>query len=175
MAQITAALPLLGLPRSQQMTITRSDGTQVLAAGLDDPQAMRMILLQILTGRRASEIRTCDFDCLSPVPGPAAANGEEVARFTYAQSKIDIAPDSILVDREVIAVIEDQQAWVRAIPGHHAGLPVPAAVREHVRRQAVHLQHLQPGAAGLQRHRRHHRRQGAACPARPHPPLRQPG
>ena len=32
-----------------------------------------MILLQILTGRRASEIRTCDFDCLSPVPGPAGA------------------------------------------------------------------------------------------------------
>jgi integrase len=118
MAQITAALPLLGLPRDQQMTISRSDGTQILAAGLDDPQAMRMILLQILTGRRASEIRTCDFDCLSPVPGPAAANREEVARFTYAQSKIDIAPDSILVDREVIAVIEEQQAWVRAqFPG----------------------------------------------------------
>ena len=118
MAQITAALPLLGLPRGQQMTISRSDGTQILAAGLDDPQAMRMILLQILTGRRASEIRTCDFDCLSPVPGPAAANGEEVARFRYAQSKIDIAPDSILVDREVIAVIEDQQAWVRTqFPG----------------------------------------------------------
>jgi integrase len=118
MAQITAALPLLGLPRSQQMTITRSDGTQVLATGLDDPQAMRMILLQILTGRRASEIRTCDFDCLLPVPGAAAANGEEVARFSYAQSKIDIAPDSILVDREVIAVIEDQQAWVRTqFPG----------------------------------------------------------
>jgi integrase len=118
MAQITAALPLLGLPRDQQMTITRSDGTQVLAAGLDDPQAMRMILLQILTGRRASEIRTCDFDCLSPVPGPAAANGHEVARFSYAQSKIDIAPDSILVDREVIAVIKDQQAWVRTqFPG----------------------------------------------------------
>ena len=29
-----------------------------------------MILLQILTGRRASEIRTCDFDCLSAAPTP---------------------------------------------------------------------------------------------------------
>jgi hypothetical protein len=48
--QITAA-PLLGLPRHQQMPITRGDGTQVLAGGFDDPQAMRMILLQILTGR----------------------------------------------------------------------------------------------------------------------------
>ena len=119
LAQITAALPLLGLPRDQQMPITRGDGTQVLAAGLDDPQAMRMILLQILTGRRASEIRTCDFDCLSPVPGSlVAADGEQIARFSYAQSKIDIAPDSILVDREVIAVIEEQQDWVRAkLPG----------------------------------------------------------
>ena len=74
-----------------------------------------MILLQILTGRRLSEIRTCDFDCLSAVPVPAAgtAGGEQPARFTYAQSKIDIAPDSILVDREVAAVIEEQQAWVR--------------------------------------------------------------
>ena len=119
LAQIPAALPLLGLPRGQQMPITRGDGTQMLAGGLDDPQAMRMILLQILTGRRASEIRTCDFDCLSPVPGsPVAADGQQIARFSYAQSKIDIAPDTILVDREVIAVIEEQQDWVRAkLPG----------------------------------------------------------
>jgi integrase len=113
LAQIPAALPLLGLAHTEQMTVTRGDGTQVLASGFDDPQAMRMILLQILTGRRASEIRTCDFDCLSPAPGSTLeAAGEPVARFTYAQSKIDIAPDSILVDREVIAVIEEQQAWL---------------------------------------------------------------
>ena len=119
LAQIPAALPLLGLPRGQQMPITRGDGTRVIAGGLDDPQAMRMILLQILTGRRASEIRTCDFDCLSPVPRPAAAgDGQQIARFSYAQSKIDIAPDSILVDAEVITVIEEQQDWVRAkLPG----------------------------------------------------------
>lgn len=113
--QIPAALPLLGLPRGRQMQITRGDGQLVLADGFDDPQAMRMILLQILTGRRSSEIRTCQFDCLSPVPDRAAdaAEGEEVARFQYAQSKIDIAPDSILVDREVTAVIEEQQQWIR--------------------------------------------------------------
>ena len=115
LAQIPKALPLIGLPREQQMQITRGDGHQVLASGFDDPQAMRMILLQILTGRRASEIRTCEFDCLFPVPDRTvdAAEGEEVARFCYAQSKIDIAPDSILVDREVIAVIEEQQRWIR--------------------------------------------------------------
>jgi integrase len=112
LAQILAALPLLGMPRSRQMTITRGDGTQVTASGLDDPQAMRMILLQILTGRRASEVRTCDHGCLSAVAGPVGENGQ-VTRFRYAQSKIGIAPDTILVDREVTAVIEEQQAWLR--------------------------------------------------------------
>ena len=119
LSQILAALPLLGLPRDQQMTITRGDGAQVTAAGLDDPQAMRMILLQILTGRRSSEIRTCDHDCLSPAAGPAGDSGE-VSRFRYAQSKIDIAPDTILVDREVTAVIGEQQAWLRE---QHPGFP----------------------------------------------------
>ena len=38
LAQIPAALPLLGLPREQQMQITRGDGTQMLAHGLDDPR-----------------------------------------------------------------------------------------------------------------------------------------
>ena len=115
LAQIPPALPLLGLPRDERLTITRGDGQQVTTHGFDDPQAMRMILLQILTGRRSSEIRTCRFDCLSPVPDRAvdAAEGEQIARFHYAQSKIDIAPDNILVDREVVAVIEEQRQWVR--------------------------------------------------------------
>lgn len=113
LAQITTALPLIGLPRGQHMTITRGDGTQREAEGLGDPQAMRMILLQILTGRRSSEVRICEFDCLSPADGPADAEGQEVTRFRYAQSKIDIAPDTILIDREVAAVITEQQQWVR--------------------------------------------------------------
>lgn len=113
LAQLPAALPLIGLPREQQMQITRGDGTQITASGFDDPQVMRMILLQILTGRRASEIRTCEFDCLSPVPNPSGVDGQEVTRFRYAQSKIDIAPDSILVDDEVTAVIGEQQQWLR--------------------------------------------------------------
>jgi hypothetical protein len=113
--QITAALPLLGLPKDQTMRITRSDGDTTTAAGLGDAQAMRMILLQILTGRRASEIRTCAFDCLSAVVDREVevGDGEQIARFHYAQSKIDIAPDAILVDREVVEIIEEQQRWVR--------------------------------------------------------------
>lgn len=119
LAQILAALPLLGMPGDQQMTITRGDGSQVTVSGLDDPQAMRMILLQILTGRRASEVRTCDHDCLSAVAGPAGDNGE-VTRFRYAQSKIDVAPDTILVDREVTAVIGEQREWLE---GNFPGSP----------------------------------------------------
>jgi hypothetical protein len=45
--------------------------------------------------------------------GPAGAEGD-VVRFRYAQSKIDIAPDTILIDREAAAVIEEQQQWVRS-------------------------------------------------------------
>jgi integrase len=115
LAQITTALPLLGLSKDEQMLITRGDGQQVSVSGLGDPQAMRMILLQILTGRRVSEIRACDADCIEPVAEATitAAGGEQVARFRYAQSKIDIAPDSILVDHEVTAIIEEQRRWVR--------------------------------------------------------------
>lgn len=118
LGQIPAALPLLGLARDQQMIITRGDGQQILANGFDDPQAMRMILLQVLTGRRSSEIRTCAYDCLSPAPHHSTAGGEELTRFQYAQSKIDIAPDSILVDQEITAVVTEQQAWIREqLPG----------------------------------------------------------
>jgi hypothetical protein len=80
LAQITAALPLLGLPCDQQMLITRGDGQQVAASGLDDPQAMRMILLQILTGRRASEIRTCGIDCIEPVTDATISTAAGVTR-----------------------------------------------------------------------------------------------
>ena len=144
------------------MQITRGDGTQVLAHGFDDPQAMRMILLQILTGRRASEIRTCAFDCLSPLPDRATAtaedpagDNEEIARFHYAQSKIDAAPDNILVDREVTQVIEEQQQWIRERFGEHrATLPVHPAPRQPHRHQALPVGHLRLDAARVQQHRR---------------------
>ncbi|WP_330230300.1 tyrosine-type recombinase/integrase [Nocardia sp. NBC_00508] len=115
LAQITAALPVIGLPRDEQMAITRGDRTQITADGLNNPQAMRMILLQILTGRRSSEIRTCAFDCLSAPPASTVTgtDGDQIARFHYAQSKIDVAPDTILVDQEVVEVIEEQRRWIR--------------------------------------------------------------
>ena len=119
LAQVTACLPVLGEPTDQTITVTSGADTRVLP-GQDDPQLMRMLLLQILTGRRASEICLCPFDCLSPASGSAvdAAEGDAVARFRYGQSKIDAAPDTILVDAETVAVIEEQQRWLRArFPG----------------------------------------------------------
>jgi integrase-like protein len=114
LAQITACLPVLGEPAGQTITVT-SGGSERVLPGQGDPQLMRMLLLQILTGRRASEICLCPFDCLSPATGSAvdAAEGDAVARFRYGQSKIDAAPDTIFVDAEAVAVIEEQQQWLR--------------------------------------------------------------
>lgn len=63
---------MIGLSRDNQLTITRGDDTRTTADGIYDPQAMPIILLQILTGRRASEIRTRDLDCHSSAPSTAA-------------------------------------------------------------------------------------------------------
>ena len=95
---------------------SRVGDTERELAGSGDPQTMRMLLLQILTGRRVSEICICEFDCLLPATARAveAAGGEQVARFRYAQSKVDRAPDTILVDAEVVTIIEEQQQAVRA-------------------------------------------------------------
>jgi len=120
LAQITACLPVLGEPAGQPVTIASAGGERVLP-GQGGPQLMRMLLLQILTGRRASEICLCPFDCLSPATDSAieAAEGEAVARFRYAQSKIDAAPDTIFIDAEAVAVIEEQQQWLRGqFPDH---------------------------------------------------------
>jgi hypothetical protein len=114
LAQITAHLAVLAAPKHQTVTVTIG-GIQQQTAGWGAPQAMRMLLLQILTGRRLSEICLTEFDCLSPATGHAldVADHERIARFRYGQSKIEQAPDTILVDAEVVAVIEEQQQWIR--------------------------------------------------------------
>lgn len=114
LAQITAHLAVLAAPKHQTVTVT-VHGIQQQTVGWGAPQAMRMLLLQILTGRRLSEICLTEFDCLSPATSHALdiADHERIARFRYGQSKIDQAPDTILVDAEVVAVIEEQQQWTR--------------------------------------------------------------
>lgn len=106
---------LLGLPGDQVMTIVRG-GEETEMAGLGYPAVMRAWLLQALTGRRAAEVLMMDFAPLVPVPGvdPAAVpEGGMVARLRYQQTKIDGAPETILVGADVVEIIREQQAWVR--------------------------------------------------------------
>ncbi len=115
LSRMLAHIELLGMPRDQEMTITRA-GRHVKLAGLGDPSAMRAWLLQVMTGRRASEILMMDFDPLTDVPGldaPEVPEGGMVARLRYQQTKIEGAPSAILVGADVTQIIGEQQAWVR--------------------------------------------------------------
>jgi hypothetical protein len=59
------------------------------ANGLGDPQAMRILLLLIATGRRRSEIRMLDYDPIIPVAAQPSDDGEVVAKLRYQQTKIE--------------------------------------------------------------------------------------
>jgi hypothetical protein len=54
-----------------------------------------------------------DRDPLLPLNGIAHANGEDgfVAKLRYQQTKIQDAPDTILIDADTVAVIRAQQEW----------------------------------------------------------------
>ncbi|WP_420179868.1 tyrosine-type recombinase/integrase [Paenarthrobacter sp. TA1.8] len=99
MSQIALHAPLLG--------VARSDG------GLEDPQAMRILLLLIATGRRASEICMIDVNPLVPVPGAEDPGSERIAKLRYQQTKIDGAPETIFIDSEAIEIIAEQQRWLK--------------------------------------------------------------
>ncbi|MFI6604846.1 tyrosine-type recombinase/integrase [Nonomuraea sp. NPDC050536] len=127
LAQITACLPVLGAAAGETVSVTTGGQVRDLS-GFGEPQVMRMLLLQIRTGRPMSEIVQCAFDCLSPATDRAiqAAEGEQVARFHYAQTKIGQAPDTILVDAEVVAVIDEQRHWVHQRFGQPTRFLFPA-------------------------------------------------
>jgi integrase len=98
-------------------------GEKASDGGLDDPQAMRIMMLQARLGRRISEILMLDPDPLLPLAGGqarAAEPGAMVARLRYQQTKIDGAPDTILVDAEVVAIIKAQQEWAATWLREHA-------------------------------------------------------
>ena len=112
MAKIMAGIGQLGEPAG--------------GGGLDDPQAMRIMMLQARLGRRINEILMLDADPLLPLatsPQAAPEPGAMTARLRYQQTKIDGAPDTILVDAEIVAIIRAQQEWAatwldeRAAPG----------------------------------------------------------
>jgi integrase len=88
-------------------------GQPVDDGGVGDEQAMRILLLVATTGRRLSEILLLDRDPLLPLHASANADGEEgfVAKLRYQQTKIEDAPDTILIDADTVAVIRAQQEW----------------------------------------------------------------
>jgi integrase len=105
-------------------------GDPVGEGGFGDEQAMRIMMLQVCLGRRISEILMLDRDPLFALNTPPAASGEGSAAFTarlrYQQTKIDGAPDTVLVDAEIVAVIQAQQEWVdRHFAEHGAAGHVP--------------------------------------------------
>jgi len=127
LSKMFACIELVGLGRDKSMTIT-VDGEATTFAGLGDPSVMRAWTLQALTGRRASEILMIDFSPIEGLPGvdpETLGEGEMVAKMRYRQTKIDGAPDTILVGADVVAVVAEQQAWVRQRFGLDEGEAIP--------------------------------------------------
>jgi integrase len=120
MTRIMAGLDLLGAPLEQ--------------GGFGDEQAMRIALLVALLGRRISEVCLLDPEPIEPLlpsasPVPADPGSEEVAeqdrgqapvaKLRYQQTKIDGAPNTILVHAEVVAIIREQQQWAARYFAEH--------------------------------------------------------
>lgn len=115
--RMLCVLPILGAQTSAQTTVTMPDDSTVTAAGLGDEQAMRVWLIQAMTGRRASEILMLDFDpitALTQKPSPEPADDSTfVARLRYQQTKVDGVDPTILVEQGVVNVVREQQRWVK--------------------------------------------------------------
>lgn len=116
--QMLAYLDVLTADRDTHVTITHPDGSIGDVAGLGDPSAARVWLLQALTGRRASEILMLDHQPLQAIPGTdRPTNGDSsvfVAKLRYQQTKVDGVDPTILVEQAVVNVITEQQRWVAA-------------------------------------------------------------
>jgi integrase len=115
LARMLAHIELLGLPRDRTRTLTR-DGQRIAVTGFGQPAIMRAWLIQALTGRRAAEVLMMDFDPLGEIPGLDVAGvpeGGMVAKLRYQQTKVNGAPDTILVGADVVQIVREQQEWVR--------------------------------------------------------------
>jgi integrase len=114
---------------SQIMTNLHLIGAPIEEGGFADEQAMRIVMLVARTGRRVSEIRMLDRQPLLPLDRltvPADDDGDGfVAKLRYQQTKIDGAPDTMLVDAEIAAIIGEQQRWA----DEHLGPRWAAGVR----------------------------------------------
>lgn len=111
---INAHVDIIGLPKDQTRAVV-VDGQPSEVRGIGDPQAMRIYLLLLRLGRRASEVLLLDRDPLISLAGlgsTAEGDGAFVARLRYAQTKIDNAPDTIPVEADVVGIIREQQEWL---------------------------------------------------------------
>jgi len=127
LSSMFAHIELLGVARTQTRSVLLDGETRVVT-GLGDPSVMRAWILQALTGRRASEILMMDFEPIIAVPGldsTSVQEGAMVAKLAYRQTKIDGAPSTILVGADVVAVVAEQQAWVRERFGLSNGESTP--------------------------------------------------
>ena len=126
-AQIVEHLDIVGMPSDQTKSVLVDD-EPVEIAGLGDPQAMRAYLMAAFTGRRINEILMMDFDpieAIPPLPNEPDDEHAFVARLRYQQTKIDGAPNTILVERAVVNVVHEQQQWI-----HQHGLRRIATVSQ---------------------------------------------
>src|SRR5205823_2749687 len=98
-SQIMAGLGLLGASAEE--------------GGLGDEQAMRILMLLARTGRRINEVCMLDWDPLLALDNPPTVGDADgfAARLRYQQTKIHGAPDTILIDKETVAIIRAQQQW----------------------------------------------------------------
>jgi integrase len=116
-------LDVLAADPAEKVLLTHPDGTISVVAGLGDPQAARVWLLQALTGRRASEILMLDYDPLEAIPGldrpTDSDSGAFVARLRYQQTKVDGVIPTILVEQAIVDIIGEQQQWLKT---KHPGL-----------------------------------------------------
>ena len=129
LGRIVSHLDILALGRDQTKA-AMVDGERREVSGRGDPQAMRAFLLEVLSGRRIDEILLIDSEPLIPLPGldgDAEHDPEAfVARLRYRQTKIGGAPDTILVEREVVNIVTEQQRWLK----EHLAAMTPASPPE---------------------------------------------
>jgi integrase len=152
-------------------------GATAADRGLGDEQAMRVLMLLARTGRRLSEILMLDRDPLLPLDGLVKPDDGDpdgfCARLRYQQMKIAGAPDTILVDAEVVAIVRAQQAWADrflSAPRHrprylflamrmnrHGELPYPMSRLHTTLRRLVRRLDIRDSASRLVDFQRTHR------------------
>ena len=132
-----------------------------------------MILLQVLTGRRASEIRTCEFDCLSRRRHPPSRQppGRRWSDFgtPRARSTSRRTASSSTVKSPQSSRSSNNRSGRAYIGDNRGSFSCNATATG--RRRALPARHLQLGPPRVQQRRPNHRQQGSATATEPHPPV----